>query len=71
MRLYDKRVRCGLGSFIILNDEGWILTAAHLLKPILASSKHKNEIAEFESKCREIQEKRELTAKQKRECYKG
>lgn len=66
MRLYDKRVRCGLGSFIILNDEGWILTAAHLLKAILASSKHKNEIAEFESKCREIQEKRELTAKQMR-----
>ena len=33
-RLYDKTVECTGGAFVVLNDEGWIITAAHLFDPI-------------------------------------
>ena len=29
-RFFDKTVECGCGAFIVLNDEGWIITVAHL-----------------------------------------
>ena len=30
-RLYDGKVKCDCATFIILNEEGWILTSAHVL----------------------------------------
>ncbi len=34
-RFSDGRVENGLGSFILLNDEGWIATAAHIVGAII------------------------------------
>jgi hypothetical protein len=42
-RLLNKQVSSGVASFIVLNDEGWILTAApltwlaFLVDPLMAS----------------------------------
>jgi len=30
-RFYDEKVKCSCATFIILNEEGWILTSAHVL----------------------------------------
>ncbi|MFC1954559.1 hypothetical protein ACFLVZ_01900 [Chloroflexota bacterium] len=29
-RLYDKTVESGCGAFVILNEDGWILSVAHI-----------------------------------------
>jgi hypothetical protein len=50
IRFYDKSVESGLGSFIILNDEGWIITAAHILDPAFAHQQHTAEIKSFNEK---------------------
>ncbi len=53
-RNYSGKVFSGLGSFIILNKEGWILTAAHVLNDYFEYLKHKPEIEEFEKKLAEL-----------------
>lgn len=40
-------VKCRCGAFIILNDEGWILTAAHIFKAYLGNEKTKSQIREI------------------------
>jgi S1-C subfamily serine protease len=35
-RDHDGSVACGVGAAVVVNDEGWIVTAAHLLEPALA-----------------------------------
>lgn len=47
---YDKSVESGLGSFIVLNDEGWIITAAHILDPAFAHQQHSAELKAFNEK---------------------
>jgi len=66
-RFYDKTVKCGCGAFIVLNDEGWILTAAHLWKSFFAHKEHSKQIAEYNEKVRAIQSNPGLDAKQKSE----
>lgn len=71
MRFYDKSVHCSGGNFLILNDEGWIITVAHLFESYLAFQKHQKEIAQFDSQYRAIQEDGKLTAEQKRKKLQG
>ena len=33
-RYFDHSTDCGCGAFVVVNDEGWIVTAAHLLSSI-------------------------------------
>jgi Trypsin-like peptidase domain len=44
-RFYDGTVESGIGSFVILNQEGWILTAAHILGGLQAHQQHLQEMA--------------------------
>jgi len=71
MRFYDKSVGCIGGNFVILNDEGWIITVAHLFESFWALKKHKKEIAEFESHLQAIQEDLRLTTKQRTKKLRG
>jgi hypothetical protein len=66
MRFYDKTVACNGGNFVILNEEGWIITVAHLFKSFHAFRKHTEDIKEFQAREQAIQEKPWLTAKQRR-----
>lgn len=66
MRYYDKSVTCNIGSFVILNDEGWIITAAHILNPFFAFTEHKKEISRFEKNVALIENNDKLNRKQKR-----
>ncbi len=47
-RHYDGRVECSVAAFVVLNDEGWIITAAHMLELATAHAAHQSEIAEYE-----------------------
>jgi hypothetical protein len=62
MRFFDKKVESGLGSFIILNDEGWIVTAAHILDPAFGQQQHVKEIAAFNDQVKVIKENDKLKA---------
>lgn len=66
MRFYDDTVACNGGNFVILNDEGWIITAAHLLGSFQAFRKHTQDIRQFQAHEQAIQENPDLTAKQRR-----
>lgn len=62
MRFFDKTVESGLGSFIVLNDEGWIVTAAHILDPAFGQQQHQKEIAAYEDQVKSIKENDKLKA---------
>jgi len=46
-RFYDGTVTSGLGSFIVINDKGWILTVAHLFESKLKGDLDRSEISKF------------------------
>ena len=46
-RFYDGTVTSGLGSFIVINDKGWILTVAHLFESKLKGENDRSEIRKF------------------------
>lgn len=66
MRFYDKTVGCNGGNFVILNEEGWIITVAHLFEALQASRKYAEEIIAFQAREKAIQEDQRLTPKQRR-----
>jgi hypothetical protein len=65
-RFYDGSVECGCGAFVVLNDEGWIMTVAHIWQSFLAYQKHAKEIAEYNQKVQAIEQDQKLDAKHKK-----
>jgi hypothetical protein len=65
-RLFSGEVRSGCGSFIVVNDQGWILTAAHIVTEIMAAVQHQKEIANYQNAVAKIEADPNLTAKAKR-----
>ena len=53
-RRWDGRVECAVGAFVVLDEDGWILTAAHLLEPATLHAAHQAEIAEHKRRMQEI-----------------
>ena len=64
-RFFDKTVDCGCGAFVVLNREGWILTAAHLWDSYFDFQHHGKELANYDSQVREIEQDRRLNERQK------
>jgi hypothetical protein len=65
-RLFDGSVECGCGAFVVLNDEGWIMTVAHIWQSHFAYINHMSEIADYNQKLKEIEKSTSLDAKHKR-----
>lgn len=55
MRYYDGSVESGLATFIVLNRDGWILTAAHALQPIQLAQQHGLEMQQYGQRVAEIE----------------
>jgi hypothetical protein len=55
-RTLDKKVDCGGGAFVILNNEGWIITVAHLFETNLKRQNDQPLIAKYEQDVKEIEE---------------
>jgi len=49
-RLFNGDVDCGCGAFIILNNEGWVITVAHLFNSFFAFQQHREEIKQYRRK---------------------
>ena len=64
--LADGSVSSGLGSALIVNDEGWIVTAAHIVQDILAIHTHKQEMADHQSRCKLIESNSGISTKARR-----
>ena len=64
-RFYDGKVQSGLGSFILINQEGWILTAAHLIEPINTFNQHVKAMREFNKNRMAIDQHPNLSVKAK------
>ncbi len=64
---FDGTVRCSLGAYIVLNPDGWAITAAHLLEVIPAFQQHSKEIGEYNKHVAAIEQNSQLNAKQKRQ----
>jgi hypothetical protein len=60
LRFFDKTIEGGLGSFIILNDDGWLMTAAHNFGASFAFNQHQKEIIEYNEKIQKINSNKQL-----------
>jgi len=47
-RLENQEVTCGMATFIVINDLGWILTAAHVVQDVALAEQHKKEREEYQ-----------------------
>lgn len=56
----------GMGSFILLNDQGWVLTAGHIVDQIVVMDRESSESAQHEAKIDAIEKDSTLDAVQKR-----
>jgi hypothetical protein len=65
-RHYDKTTKWGCAAFVVLNEEGWIATAAHLLAAEDALQRSCREISDHYMKVRAIREDARLSEKGKR-----
>lgn len=64
-RFFDGTIECGCASFIVLNDEGWIMTSAHVLNSGMAAEQHIKEIQEYSRRKSDIEKNKQLNHKQK------
>jgi hypothetical protein len=60
LRFYDKTIEGGLGSFIILNDDGWLMTAAHNFEAAFAFNQHQIEIKNYHEQLEKINNNKQL-----------
>lgn len=65
LRFFNKTVECGCGAFVILNDEGWIVTAAHVWDSYMAFRRHAKEISDYNTQIQAIQQDPNMNQKQK------
>ena len=64
-RFYNENVKCRCATFIILNEEGWILTSAHVLALLNIAKKHSIEYSDYKKRKVEIESNPKLNIQQK------
>jgi Trypsin-like peptidase domain len=64
-RLESGQVTCGLGTFVIVNREGWIITAAHVLNNVAALPQHQQQRTAYQNAVQEIKNDTTLSVKQR------
>lgn len=64
-RRFDGSVECGIGAFVILNDQGWMATAAHIFDAEGEKVQHDKERSEYNDKRAAIENNKTLFPKQK------
>ena len=48
-RLENQQVSCGMATFVVINKEGWILTAAHVFQDAFLAQTHQKERQQFQA----------------------
>jgi hypothetical protein len=67
IRFHDKSVQCIGGAFVVLNDEGWIITARHLFQPYFKFKQDNKKLSTYRKQVETIELAQGLTGKQKNE----
>ena len=65
-RYFSGEVEAGCAAFVVLNRDGWIITASHVMEGILVRQQHQKEIAQYEAAKAGIENERSLSSKQKK-----
>lgn len=71
MRFFDKTTDVNVGTFIVINDQGWVLTAAHIIQGLLVQEEHKNLIENFTQRSNEIASNTKISAPQRKRALKS
>lgn len=53
-RLKNGEVQSGIATFVMVNDSGWIITAAHVLQDVVTIQEHAKEQAQYQKDVAEI-----------------
>ena len=59
-------VASGMGAYVTLNKEGWIMTAAHIMQDLVNFHQHKTEADDYQRKVEEINNQADWLEKKKR-----
>ncbi len=65
-RRFDGAIECGAGACVVVNDEGWVVTAEHLFRSHDDSIRHAGEIAAHYRRIAEIQQDSRLSPEARR-----
>lgn len=65
-RHLDQSIECAVGTYVILNQEGWVVTVAHLLDEFILAQQHEREILKHKQQIAEIENSRLLNENQKK-----
>ena len=65
LRFFNKSVGSGCGAFVVINEDGWILTAGHIFDSFVEFKKNEEELLDHRKKVQSIEESSELTTKHK------
>lgn len=52
---FDGAIECGIGSFVLINRDGWFLSAAHILEAQIRYDKGHEELSAYEEQKKEIE----------------
>ena len=66
IRFFDGTMDSGIGTFVILNDEGWLMTAGHMMHPSILAVQHKKEIDRYRAEQDKINQNSTLSMGQKK-----
>ncbi len=66
MRGIDQKCKSAIGAFVVVNDEGWIITAAHIIGILHNLQDSRTKAIEREAKEEAIEKNRNLNAKARR-----
>lgn len=50
VQTYDGQVGAGIGAFVVINSDGWAVTAAHMVKEIIQCNADKGAIGDYDQK---------------------
>ena len=71
LRFFDNTIEGGLGSFIVLNDEGWCITAAHNFGAAFAYNQNQLEMKDYQDKVDKINSNKQIKDNQKKALARG
>jgi hypothetical protein len=66
VKYFDMSIGCGSGAFVVLNRDGWIATAAHVLEQAMLADSHSGELDKYNRQVAEVEANHSLNAQQKK-----
>jgi hypothetical protein len=60
IRFFDNTIESGLGAFVIINNDGWLMTVAHNLVAAFAFNQHQQELKDHIEKVEKINANKQI-----------